>query len=366
MFKEEKEIKYGNAFNLITGVGAVCLNNIFEFFKGSFSKAWEAEPFAIKQAVLNETSFKEILKQRKEIDPEKEWEKIKNKGARAITRNSSDYPRLLKEIYIPPALLYYIGDIRFLNDNSSVAVVGTRRASEYGLNASFNLSRDLTLNGINIISGLALGIDAKAHQGCLEAGGKTCAVLGSGILEIQPKTNLWIADKIIKSGGVVVSEYSPFLKAEKWTFPQRNRIVAGLSRLAIIVEAPAKSGALITAKFALDMNRDVGVVPGEITSIMSRGSNNLLKYGAFPILKAEDALEILGVKNNSDFAVQYFFDEDEKRIIENINESVSINELFDKTGIDLKTLNQKITMLEIKGAVECLSGQVKVLKRKPL
>ena len=285
-----------------------------------------------------------------------------------IPSTSERYPKLLKEIYDPPPLLMARGCWPRWEESDWIAVVGARKVTSFGKKKAYEIGAALAGAGCGVVSGLAYGIDTIVHKASIKNNIRTIAIPGSGLDKkvLYPKENHNLADEIIKNGGALISEFTWDYPASTYTFPQRNRIIAGLSRGVLVIEAPEKSGALITAKCALDMNRDVGVVPGEITSIMSRGSNNLLKYGAFPILKAEDALEILGVKNNSDFAVQYFFDEDEKRIIENINESVSINELFDKTGIDLKTLNQKITMLEIKGAVECLSGQVKVLKRKPL
>lgn len=358
---ENEEAKFGHCFNLIPGIGACGLKNIFNSFNGSFFAAFSASPSVLLQKIKNPRLVDLILKNRNEINPDKEWQKIVSRGISAITINDPDYPLLLKEIYVPPHILYFKGDIKDLNDGYSTAIVGTRRASFYGLETSLKLSRELALAGINIISGLALGIDSKAHWGAVEAKGKTFAVLGSGVSNILPRTNLFLSDKIIEGGGAVLSEYLPDMPAEKWTFPERNRIIAGLALLTIVVEAPEKSGALITAKFALDANRDVGVVPGEISSIVSKGSNELLKHGAHPILSTRDALEIFGILDSAES--NDFFDDGEKKILSHIADFISSEELFLKTGMDIKEFNQKISALEIKGAIRSAGGGFERIKK---
>lgn len=353
--ENNEEEKFGNAFNIIEGIGAMSLSGIFRAFNGSFKKAWEASGGEIYEKLKSKTTAELILLNRNKIDPEKEWRKNLNNGISAISLNSEFYPVLLKEITCPPSLIYFRGSIESLNSEISASVVGTRKASVYGLETAFKLSRELAAQKINIVSGLALGIDAKAHLGSLAGGGKTFAVLGSGLLRIIPTSNYRIAEKIIESGGALISEYPPEFNAEKWTFPQRNRIVAGLSNITIIVEAPEKSGALITARFAVDANRDVGVIPGEINSFYAKGSNKLLKEGAYPVLCAEDVLEILGMKIKEE-EKNIFFDNDEKIILENMPDKISFDELVQKTGFDIKILNQKISLLEIKGVIKNING----------
>lgn len=355
-----EEAKFGHCFNLIHGIGACGLKNIFNSFHESFFAAFSASPSAILQKIKNPRLADLILKNRDEINPDKEWQKIISRGISAVAINYPYYPALLKEIYVPPYILYFKGDIKDLNDGYSVSIVGTRKASFYGLETGLKLSRELALAGIKIISGLALGIDSKAHLGAVEAKGKTYAVLGSGVSNILPRTNLFLSDKIIAGGGAVLSEYPPDMPAERWTFPERNRIIAGLSQLTIVVEAPERSGALITAKFALDANRDVGVVPGEISSLVSKGSNELLKHGAHPILNSRDALEILGILESAES--NDFFDDGEKKILFHIIDFISSEELFLKTGMDIKEFNQKISALEIKGAVRSVSGGFERIK----
>jgi len=355
-----EEAKFGHCFNLIHGIGACGLKNIFNSFNGSFCTAFSASPSVLSQKIKNPRLAELILKNRDEINPDKEWQKILSAGISAVAINSPDYPHLLKEIYVPPSILYFKGDIQDLNNGYSVAVVGTRKASFYGLETGLKLSRELALAGIKIISGLALGIDSKAHLGAIEAKGKTYAILGSGVSNIQPRTNLFLSDKIIEGGGAVISEYPPDTPAERWTFPERNRIIAGLSQLIIVVEAPERSGALITAKFALDANRDVGVVPGEISSLVSKGSNELLKHGAHPILDSRGALEILGVLDSAES--NDFFDDGEKKILSYITDFISSEDLFLKVDMDIKEFNQCISALEIKGAVRNASGGFERIK----
>ena len=212
-----------------------------------------------------------------------------------IQITDDSYPPLLRHIPRPPEILYCMGNSAALAHTPVVAVVGTRRATRYGLETARELARDASNAGIAVVSGLALGIDAEAHEGALEGRAPTIAVLGSGLEHIVPTTTRRLAMRILESGGAIVSEFEPSQEANAKTFPQRNRIIAGLSSATIVIEAPEKSGALITARFALDFNRDVGAVPGEITSLRSQGTNRLLKEGAALIRSADDIRELLGL-----------------------------------------------------------------------
>lgn len=351
------DAKFGHAFNQIENFGALRLKMVFDVF-GSFKTAWESAVSELREKIKDVSLFRFILENREKINPEKEWQEIKSAGIQAITINDEIYPKLLKETSVPPALLYYQGDLSGLHSNYSVAIVGTRRATYYGIETAFKLSRELALRNINIVSGLALGIDAQAHRGCLEVGtGKTFAVLGSGLLKIHPKTNLNLSEQIVKQGGAIISEYPPLLCADKWTFPQRNRIIAGLATVTVIVEAPEKSGALITGRFALDANRDIGVVPGEINSIVSKGSNRLLKCGAYPICEAKDILEILGIDGDKNILEEKIFDPDESLILKNIGANSFSEQLLRTTGLDVKIFNQKISMLELRGIIRNINGR---------
>lgn len=214
---------------------------------------------------------------------------------KVINKDNPKYPELLKEIYDSPANIYARGNENILN-KSGIAVVGTRKPSPYGEKSVKFLVKELVQKGFVIVSGLALGIDTVAHQTAIENGGLTIAVLGSSIDDesIYPKENIKLADDIIKSGGAVISEYEPPFGAKKHTFPQRNRIVSGLSEATIVIEAPVKSGALITARLALEQNREVFALPGEIFSKNSVGTNNLIKQGAQLITSSKEIIEALG------------------------------------------------------------------------
>lgn len=359
--EDNEEEKFGNALNIIEGMGAMSLSSIFSGFNGSFRNAWVANKSELYEKIKSRAIAELILENRGKINPEKEWQKNLNSGISAVCLDNDFYPALLREITHPPSLLYFKGNIEELNLGISASIVGTRRASVYGLETAFKLSRELAELGINIVSGLALGIDAKAHLGCISGKGKTFAVLGSGLSKILPITNYRIAEKIVETGGALLSEYPPEFNADKWTFPQRNRIIAGLSKIIIIIEAPEKSGSLITARFALEADRDIGVVPGEIFSYMAKGSNKLLKQGAYPILEASDALEILGILESNEKVQEKIFDEDEIKILNNINnELISFDELYNSAGLDIKIFNQKLSMLEIKGAVKNINGSYKL------
>lgn len=198
-----------------------------------------------------------------------------------ISIGNQDYPKQLKEIYDPPSRLYVLGNKQLLKEKG-IAIVGARKATEYGKKVAQQISKQLSGIGINIISGLALGIDTCAHLGTLQEKsiGKTIAVLGSGLDKIYPKENIELARRIIKSGGCIISEYPVGTSASKLNFPQRNRIISGLSKGVLVVEASEKSGSLITADFALEQGREVFAVPGDINKETSKGTNNLIKQGA--------------------------------------------------------------------------------------
>ncbi len=207
-----------------------------------------------------------------------------------IDIKAKNYPGLLKEIYDPPQTLYVNGPLK-VKEKYPLAVVGTRKVSLYGQKITRSLVKALAKAGFTIISGLALGVDGIAHQAALDVGGKTIAVLGSGLDIIYPSSHQQLAKNIIKSNGVIVSEYEPKTRPSKWTFPARNRIVAGMSLGTLVIEAPKKSGALITARFALEQGREVFAVPGSVYNENSAGCNLLIKMGAKPVTKPEDILE---------------------------------------------------------------------------
>jgi DNA processing protein len=213
---------------------------------------------------------------------------------KTLGRRSRLYPPLLAELHDPPAAIHVRGDTEILAE-PTVAIVGARSCSSYGAWVARELARELARAGVVVVSGLARGIDGEAHRGTLEGGGRTVAVLGCGIDRDYPRSHSELARRIGEHGAVV-SEYPPGVEPAPWRFPARNRIIAGLCAATVVVEARERSGALITADFALELGRDVFAVPGEITSALSAGTNDLLRQGAAPLLSAGDVLEALGLE----------------------------------------------------------------------
>jgi len=219
-------------------------------------------------------------------------EKIKT-----IKLEDKEYPPLLRKIANPPKTLYVRGEI--LRNEKCFAIVGTRRASSYGEDIAFSIARDLSKAGLTIVSGMAIGIDTSAHKGALNANGRTIAVLGAGIDEktIYPRENLELSEKILENKGCLISEYPAETQGTKFSFPERNRIISGLSLGVLIVEADFGSGALITAKYAREQGKRVFVIPGSIHSINSRGCHDLIKKGAKLVENANDVLKELSLPN---------------------------------------------------------------------
>jgi DNA processing protein len=218
-------------------------------------------------------------------------------AVRCIGRRDPSFPPLLAAIHDPPPRLFLRGssDVALL-DRPAVAVVGARACSSYGRSVTRSLARDLAAAGLVVVSGLARGIDGEAHRGALDGSGATVAVLGCGVDRDYPAAHAELARRICETGGLVVSEYEAGIEPAPWRFPARNRIIAGLCRATVVIEARERSGALITADFALEEGREVLAVPGEITSMLSVGTNALLRLGATPVTCAADVLEVFGIE----------------------------------------------------------------------
>ena len=226
---------------------------------------------------------------RDEATIDRELTRVQAINARIITVFDSDYPAHLREIDDPPVVLYALG-AGTIDTRTTIAVVGTRRASGYGKAMAHKLAAELARHGITVVSGLAVGIDTAAHRGALSGDGMTVAVIGSGLGRLYPTENARLARKIVDSGGIIMSEFPVDARPTKWSFPQRNRIISGLSRGVVVVEAPEKSGALITARLALEQGREVFAVPGQVTSAVSRGTNRLIQDGARLVVNVVDIL----------------------------------------------------------------------------
>lgn len=207
-----------------------------------------------------------------------------------IYQADNNYPEKLRNIYTPPTKLYLLGEEKILN-KPSIAIIGCRQASDYGKTVAFRFAYELAKRGIVIVSGLARGIDSCGHLGAVKAKGKTAAVLGSGFSHIYPAENKNLCKDILQNGGCILTEYEPSSKPEKYHFPARNRLISGLSEGVLVVEAKEKSGTLITVDYALEQGKDVFIIPGNITSSNSYGTNDLIKQGAKLVTNVEDILE---------------------------------------------------------------------------
>jgi len=280
-----------------------------------------------------------------------------NQKIEKITIQDKEYPKLLKEIYDPPQELFFLGEIK-AEENLPLAIVGTRKVSNYGKQVTTELSRGLARAGFTIISGLALGVDGLAHQSALDVGARTVAVLGCGLDNIYPPVHKKLAEQIVKSGGAIISEYPPGTMPLKHHFPARNRIISGLSLGTLVVEAPETSGALITAKCALEQNREVLAVPGNIFNQNSFGTNQLIKLGAKAITKIEDVFEVFNLEPLKNQRKKIEPANEEEKIILDIlsKEPNNIDEIVKKSNLDAATVNSTLIMMEISGKIKNLGG----------
>ncbi len=326
---------------------------------GDIEDVYSADVYSLKDAgILTEADINALSK--KNLDDAKDMRaELTKLSATILPIDSPMYPELLKKIHQPPVTLYARGSYTDFNSALSVAMVGTRKATNYGRSTAYNIARELSENSVTVVSGLAMGIDAKCHEGALSGGSPTVAVIASGPDSLYPKINTPLMNKIL-SNGAVISEYLPGTPSEKFRFPERNRIIAGMCKATIVVEADLKSGSLITAKHATEENRDVFAVPGNITSSSCKGSNFLLKDGANMLTSAKDVLDYynIGYADTQRFVADTPSDNTpEGRILDCIgSEALLADIICQKTGLDIGTVNANLMMLEIKGKIIKLAG----------
>ncbi|MFA5097425.1 MAG: DNA-processing protein DprA [Candidatus Margulisiibacteriota bacterium] len=284
------DLKYWAALSLIPGLGASRIKLLFEHF-GSISAIWDSTfDELVSIDGIGAATARSLIVGRKNPDGT-----ALPPGVNAVCLGDSDYPSNLYNIWDPPPVLYYRGSLE-AEDKLSVAVVGSRSLSPYGEKMTKKLAKDLCEFGITVVSGLALGIDSCAHKSALEAGGRTIAVLGTGLDEVYPYSNRGLGERI-GDKGALVCEHLKVEGVEKWNFPRRNRIISGLSLGTLVIEGSSDSGSLITAGFALEQNREVFAVPGESGRTLSRGPNALIKRGAKLVEEVADILEELNLKS---------------------------------------------------------------------
>ncbi|MCK8816543.1 DNA-processing protein DprA [Natroniella sulfidigena] len=351
----------------VDGLGPRRIKKLLDYF-GDAQGIWQADKEIFDNiSGIGKVVSQKIIDSKKNFDFKFELERLNKFGIKVVTLQDTCYPRLLKEIYDPPPILYYKGSIERIN-KPCIAVVGSRKCTQYGKRIASKLSQRLAEKGLNIVSGLAYGIDTSAHQGALKSG-ITYAILGSGVDVIYPKKNKGLAKKI-EAQGAVISSFPLATEPGGKNFPVRNRIISGLCLGTIVVEATKKSGSLITANLALNQGREVFAIPGDITRKQSVGTNQLIQVGAKLVQDLDDILEelnLLEVDNRDDESnLEY---KSNPKINETLNEqeqivykTLTVNSqqfeyLLDAVELTSAQLNSVLLELEVKGIIEQLPGR---------
>ncbi|MBI5370033.1 DNA-protecting protein DprA [Candidatus Uhrbacteria bacterium] len=353
-----EDLGYWLALARFSGFGPVRMLKLSRRFS-SMKSVFEASVTDLLEAGIEPEPAHRFLQERIHLDPQVELERLNTEGARAITLKDEDYPPILKTLYDPPAVLFVRGELPDPT-RKHLAVVGSRQASGYGKDVARTLIEPLSRLGVVIVSGLAYGIDACAHQTCLDAGGTTVAVLGNGVdaQSIYPSQHRALSSHILARGGALISEFPFGTSPLKHHFPIRNRIIAGMCHGTLVIEAALKSGSLITARAALEGGRDVYAVPGPITSPLSEGPNNLIKMGAIPVTKPSD---IFGLQeaDGPEQASSYIPSNEDERLVLQALETVPhhIDEVIRQTQLPSAHVSSAITMLEMREMIRHDGGQ---------
>jgi DNA processing protein len=367
--------------NMVSGVGTARFKALVETF-GAPHRIFEQTPQDISQIRgISEALAHKIIYWEQDINLRAELEFAELGGARIITLADPDYPEILKGIYDPPLCLYVRGQLPDFSYNS-LAIIGSRRATIYGRKMAKHFSEAAVLSGWKVISGLAFGIDAAAHQATVDAGGITVAVLGGGLSRIHPQEHVPLARAIIDSGGALISEFPMKYPVNRQSFPRRNRIVSGLSQSVLVVEAGLKSGALITADLAMNQGKEVFAVPGHVDNPQAKGCHKLIKEGAkltedfndilddFDFLPGFSRLDEVREENENDFtspatlSIPSNLSEDECKIIKLLqDETKSFDSLAEATEIPVASLNGLLTKMAIKMLLVQHPGKIYSLRK---
>ena len=351
--------KYWLGFHTMKGIGPVKLRALRQFF-GDLEIAWSASERDLQSAGLDQKTLANFIQKRRDVNLDKLVNDLDALGAVALTLDDPDYPTLLRELPDSPPVLYVKGSL-IDADQWAVAFVGTRRASVYGKDVTFQLVTPLVNAGITIISGLALGIDAAAHKAALDAGGRTIGVLGCGIDIIYPPEHRQLAANIMKSGALV-TEFPPKTPPERTNFPVRNRVISGLSLGVVVVEAPQSSGALLTADMAIDQGRDVFAVPGNINVKNCVGTNRLIQNGAKLVMSADDIMDELNltrsaVETRTQIREVAPANPTEEALLRCLAEdALHIDDLCQLSGLPIVQVSSALALMELKGQVRRLEG----------
>lgn len=351
--------------NMMQDMGCIRLKALLEEFKSPEAVFNATRPDLEKVKGIGRKIAEDIRTARKRYDIDRELSLVGKYEVRLTTIFDEDYPENLKEIYDPPILLYIRGELKKA-DKLAVAVVGSRRASLYGLRTAERLSGELAACGITVISGLARGIDSAAHRGAVKAKGRTIAVLGNGLASIYPPENKALAEEIVRNGALI-SEFAMEVPPHRENFPQRNRTISGLSKGVVVVEAAKKSGSLITSNFALEEGREVFAVPGPAGSVTAAGTNNLIREGAKLVEGTKDILEELNLpyyaaKGERPLGREqrpHLTDSSQKEIYGILSdEPLNIDSIIDATSAGAKQVRTALLELEMKGIIKQLPGKL--------
>ncbi len=355
---QSPHLKYWVAFRMAPAVGRARFELLLKAF-GDLERAWGAPSEALHDAGLDARVVAAITAVRNRIDPDAELQRLQVAGIRVITWDDDDYPRLLKQIYDLPPLLFVKGEL-LPEDERSIAVVGTRRVSAYGREAAAYLTRDLAQRGVTVVSGLARGVDAIAHKTALDAGGRTIAILGHGLDHLYPPEHRALAAEVA-SHGALVSEYPLGVRPDAQNFPRRNRIMSGMSLGTLVIEAPEGSGAIWTVRHALEQDREVFCVPGSIFSPNSLATNLLIQQGAKLVMSYKDVLEELNLADVAEHqlplpmpaALVAPADPTESAILSKLAyDPTHVDDVTRATGLPMSAVSATLALMEIKGLVK--------------
>ena len=361
----KSDIKYRVGFSLVPGVGRVRLSRLESFFD-NLEDAWRAGPAELKRAGLDDRVAGAVIAARSRLSLEAEMEKLERHGVKVLSYRDAGYPARLKEIHDYPPLLYVRGSI-LPEDEWCLAVVGTRRASVYGRQVTEEIVTDLVRSKLTIISGLARGVDTVAHRSALDAGGRTIAVFGCGLDTVYPGENAFLARRITERGALV-SEYPLGTGPRAENFPRRNRIMSGLSLGVLVTEAGTSSGAMITARLALEQNREVLAIPGSILSPVSSGTNQLIQEGAKLVNSYKDVLEELNltsVVHQMEVKEIIPASDTETLLLGQLGfEPTHVDEVCRSSNLSISQVSSTLAMMELKGMVRQVGTMSYVLARE--
>ncbi len=346
------------ALHNVNGLGPIRLKTLLDYFSDP-KLAWEASKEDFINLNIPQSVFSNLVDIRSSLDLEKYAQEIKQSGIEWISIYDEQYPYLLKQIYDPPIIIYYKGDLKVLNQRC-MGIVGSRRMTSYGRMVTEKFSASLCQAGLVIVSGLAFGVDSAAHHSAINNNGQTIAVLGGGLNHIFPTSNLALAQKIAAGFGAIISEYPPDAPSLPGNFPARNRIISGLSQAVLVTEADVDSGSLITARSALEQGRDVYAIPGPINSTLSQGPISLIKEGAKVVMDPAEILEDLGLNNSERVIVNFAeLSKEEKAILDLLeNESFHLDEISRSLNLPISKLSGLILKMEINGFIKSLGAGI--------